>query len=1140
LSDAPSSFLPADRLNSRDFRVLILWILAGVVGAAVAYKYFFDAFPEASVDFKVSRSQALDEARGSLTAQGHHLEGYKSSIIFEVDDDTKTYLERELGLARANQLMASEVSTWYWGVRFFRPQQKEEYSVRVSPAGRVVGMSHEIEEKRAGASLEQTAALAIATRYLEQNLHANLADYDYLPAEANKTERPARRDWSFTWERRGFKAKDAPYRLHVRLLGDQVGGYREFLKVPEAWQRDFQKLRSSNLLYQSFDQLFYFVLLGGAIWFCYDLGKRGLLNWRGALKLTLFTGGLYFLMSANQLPLLRSQYDTNSSYAGFFVAQIALAIFVSLLLGLQVGVSVGAGEPLYRKDQPEQVQLNRAFTLPGIRTKEFFKSSIIGLCLAGAHLGFVVLFYMIGYKHGIWAPQDINYTNVVSTVAPWLFPLTIGVYAATSEEFLFRLFAIPFLLRVTKSRFLAVVLPAFIWGFLHSVYPQEPGYVRGIEVGAIGIVAGIVMLRWGILATLVWHYTVDALLISMILLRSGSLYFRVSGAIVGAGALIPLGIAVVSYLSRRGFVADESLLNRAAPLVEKAPEVAAEAAPAVSAGYQALSARTLGIVLAAGALGVILFATTKTPAIGDFVRFSVTAKEAQAKADDALRQRSPAAAQAPNWHHSVTLAPITDPVVNEYLRRQVGIAGANDIYRNQVPPIFWRVRYFRDSEKEEYAVVLRPDGAVHAIHHQLAENSPGANLTKEEAEARAEAYLRDEKKLTLAAWKLVDAKSEKHPARTDHDFVWEKLELIGTPPAGYPDGAHVRVELKVIGDEVAGFRTFVKIPDEWERKQNEDTFTSTVYSVGVIALVVAAGVLLLVIYFLNLKDPAAREIPWRRFAVWAVWGLLAMLIGSLNNLQTLFASYNTEWPLKTFVALLLISYVIISGVAYSGLLFVFGLARFFLAKAFGSEHLPGWRNMPADYYRQGLWLALGGTGILIGFWRAASLVQKTWPTFGRGLDAAVPGTLGFFLPASGAAGSAVLRSLFFCGLIGIVAGFVAKYARQRWMQAGLIVLGAVAMTGDWGSPADFAKNLILHFVFVTLVWFGVSRILRFNLLAYFLISAILVLLPSALQLLSQPNSFYRANGVATLAVLIALLAWPLIAAQRASAPSASS
>src|SRR6266478_4372120 len=143
--------------------------------------------------------------------------------------------------------------------------------------------------------------------------------------------------------------------------------------------------------------------------------------------------------------------------------------------------------------------------------------------------------------------------------------VAIGLMASTSEEFLFRLFAIPFLENVTRSRVLAVILPAFSWSFLHSAYPQEPGYIRGIEVGIIGIVAGIVMLRWGILATLIWHYTVDASLVGLLLVRSNSLYFKISGAVVAAAALAPLAFACVSCLTRGRFETDEDLVNRSQP-----------------------------------------------------------------------------------------------------------------------------------------------------------------------------------------------------------------------------------------------------------------------------------------------------------------------------------------------------------------------------------------------------------------------------------------------------------------------------------------------------------------------------------------------------------------------------------------------
>src|SRR6202047_5371170 len=271
-------------------------------------------------------------------------------------------------------------------------------------------------------------------------------------------------------------------------------------------------------------------------------------------------------MTMNQWPLDRAGYDTNTPYSSFLLSQLGMAALLSVVSAFLVVIAVVPGEPLYRISQPGNIRLGVGFRLPGIRTREFFRANVIGICLAAAHIGYITVFYIITRKLGAWAPQDLNYENVVSTYIPWVYPLAIGIYAATSEEFLFRLFAIPYLMRLTKSRFLAVVLPAFAWGFLHSNYPQEPAYIRGIEVGLIGIVAGLVMLRWGIWATLIWHYTVDAFLISTSLLRSEGIYLRVSGAIIGGAALIPLGIAAYFYLSRGGFETDQELLNSSRPL----------------------------------------------------------------------------------------------------------------------------------------------------------------------------------------------------------------------------------------------------------------------------------------------------------------------------------------------------------------------------------------------------------------------------------------------------------------------------------------------------------------------------------------------------------------------------------------------
>src|SRR4029077_393855 len=171
-----------------------------------------------------------------------------------------------------------------------------------------------------------------------------------------------------------------------------------------------------------------------------------------------------------------------------------------------------------------------------------------------------------------------------------------------------------------------------------------------------------VMLRWGILATLTWHYTVDAFLTSLSLMRSESLYTRISGGLVGFAAVIPVAVAGVLYL-RRGTFADEAdLLNRAQPLLEAT--AVAEEPPATTAPraiYQPLNRRALLLLAAAGVLGLASLWLIKPQSIGSFVRFPLDSREAAAPEDNLLRELG---AHTASYHRVLTIQYTFDPLAN--------------------------------------------------------------------------------------------------------------------------------------------------------------------------------------------------------------------------------------------------------------------------------------------------------------------------------------------------------------------------------------------------------------------------------------------------------------------------------------------
>jgi membrane protease YdiL (CAAX protease family) len=1127
--------LAGSRLTGSDKLALLLWVLAGIVGTFFAHKYYFRAFPEASVNFQVARDEALAGAQKFVSALGENVAGYKSVTVFEVDDNAKTYLEREVGLQQANQLMSSTLDIWYWDVRFFKPQQEEEFHVRVNPAGKIVGYNHHIEESRPGAHLDRAAAESHAQDFLSKDLGLNLADWDFLPEQSNSTTKPARLDWNFTWEKHAFRAKDAPYRLSVSLQGDRVNDAEPFLKVPDAWTRGFDHLRSSNDFLTYIALIPYLFLLGAAIWLAITFTREGKTTWGFALKISVLVAILLFLMQLNSWPVERASYDTNTSYSTFILLQIVKALGFGVVSVLTIALVLPGAEPLYRSFLPGRLRLAEAFTLRGVRSKEFFMSAVIGLSMAAAHIGFIVAFYIVARHFGAWAPQDLNYENSVNTLFPWISGVAIGFLASTNEEFTFRLFAIPFLHRITRSRILAVLIPAFCWSFLHSNYPQEPAYIRGIEIGIIGVLAGWVMLRWGILATLIWHYTVDASLVGLFLLRSNSLYFKISGVIVGAAALAPLLFSAVSYFSRAQFEPVEDLLNGAEtsdeiPLepVAETPEVASP-----TRRYDALSPSALAFLGVCVLLGGGIAWLHKSPTIGSYLKLSVNAKIVHARADDLLRQRG---IRPETFHSSTVLVDTTNPVINQFLRTRLSIAQINDIYAGRVPGALWRVRYFRDNQPEEYGVILKPDGSVHSIHHTLAEDAAGDSLPKEDAQARAEAFLRKEKNLDLSAWTLVEAASEKHPHRVDHTLTWQQNTSLDSPQSqatNDTDHAHIRIDVNVLGSEVTNYRTYIKIPDEWERKQTELTVSRVVIPYGVtIAVYLGLGIAALIIFLKNMRSDAVRSVPWKRITLWSFGALVGyLLVFSLGNTVAHFWNvYDTAKPYNFMLGTLAIGAVLGAPFYFVTVALLFGLAWYFAMRAFGSAPLPSWRGMPALYYRDGLCVAIGGTAGLIGVRRLLEAVFAHWPTMHRSLESAFGTNFDSTLPAAAILGSTIFRGLLLTGLVSLVAAFVAAQIPQRGFRILLFVAGTVTFIGgNWGSSADLSKQFLADAILLAVLVFGVRYVVRFNILGCFLLVALTTLLGGVQEMLGQSDSFYQANGYALLLVVLALLAWPLFA-----------
>src|SRR6185312_3484647 len=186
------------RLNTRDWRLILVAVAVAAISLGVAARYFHRAFPEASIDFQVSGPCSTQVARQFLAARGLDVRGFLQAEQFDYDDNAKTFLERELGLQRSEQLLGARIQLWRWENRWFKPLDAEEVDVAVSTAGSVVAFDHHLADETPGASLTEDQARARAQQFLTAVLHRGWSSW--MPIGAEREVKPHRTDYTFTWK----------------------------------------------------------------------------------------------------------------------------------------------------------------------------------------------------------------------------------------------------------------------------------------------------------------------------------------------------------------------------------------------------------------------------------------------------------------------------------------------------------------------------------------------------------------------------------------------------------------------------------------------------------------------------------------------------------------------------------------------------------------------------------------------------------------------------------------------------------------------------------------------------------------------------------------------------------------------------
>ncbi len=1089
-------------MKTRDLRVLWSCLGIAILSLIIILNLFYKAFPEASIRFEVNKSQSKQIAEQFLQSQSIDITGFRHAAVFDHDNRAKTFLEKELGAQQANQIMGRRVRLWRWSNRWFKPLDRTEFDVNISPQGELTGFSHIVPEEAVGDSLTVSDARELAEQFLRTlNISADTLEF----VEHSQQDMPKRTDHTFVWKLQSFDIQGSEYRYQIRIQGDQIGAYNEFLYIPDSWTRGYEKLRAKNNTTGYVASFLLLLTLAAMLVMLINHTRNLDVKWKTAFFFGITAAVLTLLSQLNDIPLSTFYFDTTESWSSFFMRHILMDVVMALMSGAAIFFLTAAAEPLYRERYRQQTSLTRLFTWQSIRSKSFLIATIVGITMTFAFVAYQVIFYLAADKLGGWAPQDIPYSNMLNTAFPWVYVLLSGFIPAVSEEFISRMFSIPFFNKFVKKQWIAVIIPAFIWGFAHANYAQEPFYIRGLEVGIAGVVIGFVMLRFGILATLVWHYSIDALYTALVLLRSNNAYLILTASISCGILLIPLFISLIAYLKTKTFLSETDISNKNEGTchIEHTEE---KEVPVIH--YTPLPRKRLliGIVIALLLCCTGFIKTEKLDA-----KYPTRPEQAKAAADVFLQQRNVSV----DSFKTITYA--TDrfnSLAAKYVLEHSDFSKLKTLFSDEIKAPRWAVRYYIPLQKTEYRVHLDPESLkVLAFSKLVDDDAPGATLPPDSALFIAQNFA-TQQGCNLDRYKLVQDASEKMKNRTDYRFEWESLDADSLTI----QDMHLRIAVDLQGDIVSRFTIYPKIPEAWQRQREKQTALNTLH-LGLRLTLLLGLVVLGILRFIRIAK--VGSLSWKRSLLLA--GVIAalFLIDALTQFNMAFKYYNTSISIPMFQISTLLTILLSTLFIFAGLGMLFSMS---------SALFPGSLHMTRQRDRNKIFLDAVFTSIIAvtGLWGIAqiqSILSEHFPKFIFNNSLSAPSFIDSPLPFYSNLVYILYMTLFITFLTGLLVFILHDvFKKPLWIGSIAIPMLLALITLQVRTLSELLFQAALLSIILLWLVFIIIFFARNNYLTYFFTPLMVLGAIESKMLLNQGNPVLTIQGIIIAVFVVVIIA----------------
>jgi len=1096
--------------RSTAFKLLIMLMAIGM--AVFSWQFRDDAFPELSPSFKLKQHEVAAAADKLAKQMGYKPEAYQASTSFSEKTTAKYFLELEYGLDELRAASDKGVKLWYWIQRYFQPESEKEFTIQLDTLGRPTGFIEVVPETEVRAELSQSEARQKAEEFLASHVQKHPLNTLKL-IETGKTQRTGHTVHKFTWKRVDWSWGDGPYYIKVHIKGDRVGAYGEYLKVPEAWTRDFTNKRSENKIYQTIAETMSIILLIGGLILFIRMIIRHEVNFHNFPLIWLLPVSLIILTAQlSQFPDIIYNYETTDNFNSYLTDEIIAILYSSLLeLGVFLVLAFIA-DAMWHKAFPHHVPIRALLNGRGINTESAMNSVLLGFFFALASLTYVTAFYIFGNDVGIWTPSSINYSEVITSYLPAAEALYTGVSASWLEELGYRVIALLVLFRLTGSKWFAIIVSAAVWGFMHSNYPQLPGYARGIELTLEGILLGWVALRYGILTTLLSHCLYNTWLGAFVAFQSGSPLHIVLAIIV---SIWPAALLLKGYLYQRQHHTALSIEQLAigSPTIK---QQLFESERLITDKY--LQPRSIHPIIAVGMvlLAVILYSFAPISKLDSLGNIEKHHDEIGMIADNLFEQET--GSNSANFYKTIKRSASIASYNKDYLLQHISREKLEEIIEQRLFQDYWKVTYFKERERTFHILYLKPDGQLFLLKNSIADTDPGEKIHQKDALYIARGFMEEKFAIDSSTLDLISIQNIERKNRRDFKITFEDTAWkIGD--------SKLRWNLSIQGDRINSFSKYIKLPDDYRRELKKHEWKDTLNTV---IEYISSGILLASAFLLIGLLLYRHMVPWKQTLLAACAFPALAVFTQINESLNFYSGYSTTQSFTNFYSIKAIDFASDIFLSYIVGVFLFaiafGLVKWLTGKM-PNDFLSTHKANMSGQYRQGVAQAFFLLGLIICIDYSAYYIERLF--IPESSLSVLTVSINSFFPAISSVLTSLQTSLLeFALAIIYMLTAILFWHKHRSL---LIALISVLILQDINSAIDSNSATLFtlgYFLLLTITKFAVFILFfRSNIIAYLLFFYYQALMPDTYLLFSKSWPAY--SGDAILALIALLL--PLIA-----------